>query len=580
MNVYTFDGTLYNGNVEKDFYTFCLGRNKKLLKFRTLQCLSYLKYIAGLISKTEYHEIFNSYLKDVENVDKEVEAFWETAEKKLIDWTQDWRLEDDVLISASPEFLLTAFAEKNNYTLYATKVDKNTGKIDGEVIYGEEKVTFFRDVFGNKPIIRFFGGSKADAHIAKIADRAYVIKNGRPAMWSNLKGKPKINKKAYKKVCEFEEAAFYRKFLPFVKGSPETYPTYSERLTEQYDRANIVVFSDSHADGKLGLQNVKDTVDFANNAPIKYDAVVNLGDIITPFGKQEKPFAYKKAEKVFALAKKSNRPFIFTKGNHDLNDWDNYPERVLTSEDWGNLFYNYAEKEYGIVRQTKQNGEKSTWHYYDIVDKKIRIIAVDMQDSDKNVLNDRGTCRLHGGNSWYVSNEQMNWISDVALNFDDKAEKDWGVVIVHHQYSNPRFHQSAADVLLDLCVAFNEQSTYSHSYKNPELSFFDMEVNADFTRYANEEQKPHIICWLLGHDHERKNEVKKGINIIWMIHGCCTSVSSDPRLARVLGTCTQNAFDVVNIDTRHRKIRIFAYGATTTCYGESGDRFLPDGLSY
>ena len=89
-----------------------------------------------------------------------------------------------------------------------------------------------------------------------------------------------------------------------------------------------------------------------------------------------------------------------------------------------------------------------------------------------------------------------------------------------------------------------------------------------------------VICWLLGHDHERKNFVYKGINIIYIIHGCGTSISSDPRLVRIPGTCTQNAFDVVNIDTLHRKIRVFGYGATTNCYGENGDRFLPDGLSY
>jgi hypothetical protein len=196
-------------------------------------------------------------------------------------------------------------------------------------------------------------------------------------------------------------------------------------------------------------------------------------------------------------------------------------------------------------------------------------------------VNEKGTCKYHGGNSWYISNEQMHWIVNEAFNFDDKPQKDWGIVLTLHMYPNkPAFHENAADVLLDICAAFNAQQTYSCHYRHEENSFFDLEINADFTRYEKEEKKPTVICWLLGHDHERKNFVRKGINIIYIMSSQAGNICGDPRLARIPGTCTQNSFDVVNIDTKHRKIRVFAYGAKTTCYGESGDRFLPDGLDY
>lgn len=588
MNAYKFDETLYKGDSARDFYFFCIKRNKSLFKFLPRQGAAFLKYALNRISKTQFTEEVYVFLTGIKDIDAEVKLFWETHEKNIKKWPADWRLADDVIISASPEFLLVPIAKKFKFALIATKVDKHTGKIAGEVCRGEEKVKRFRELYGTTPIIRFFTDSLTDAPLAGKADRAYMIKGERVIFWDEYIGKNKKpckkECKAYDKICSLEEDCFYRKFLPYSAGSPETFPTYSNRLTDQLGRVNIVYFADSHTDGiysHIHLDNVKRTVEFANNAPIEYDAVINAGDMITPFGKTPKEKAYKMADNFFRLAKKSRVPFIFTKGNHDLNDWDNYPNRVLTDKDWGQLFYNFAEETYGIVRQTKKSGEKSTWHYYDIEDKKIRIVAVDIQDSDKNMLNEKGVCRLHGGNSYYISNEQMNWIADTAFNFDDKCEKDWGIIITLHQYPKElKYHENAADVLLDLCVALNEQGTYSHKYQHKENSFFDMDVNADFTRYANEEGKPHMICWLLGHIHERKNEVRKGINMIYTINGSCDTTSSDPRVVRISGTCTQNSFDVVNIDTLHRKIRIFAYGAGTTCYGECGDRFLPDGLSY
>ncbi len=588
MNVYDFDGTLYTGDSTRDFCFFCLKRNKSLLKYLPGIAGAFLKYSFKQITKTQFKEKLYSFFNDIKDIDEEVKLFWEVHEKNLKNWFPDWIKMGGAIISASPEFLLEPMAKKLGLALIASRVDKHTGKTEGENCWGIEKVERFRKVYGGEFIKWFFSDSLSDSPLAEKAEFSYIVKGEKLIAWDVYTGKCKKPnrkaRKAYDRVVELENDNFYRKFLPYLKGSPESYPTYSDRISDQYSRANIVYFADSHTDGiytHLYLDNVRRTIEFANNSPIKYDAIINAGDIITPFGKTPKDKAYKMAEKFFNLAKESKVPFIFTKGNHDLNDWDNYPDRVLTDKDWGNLFLNDAEKNYKIVRQTKKSGEKSTWHYYDIEDKKIRIVAVDIQDSDKNVLNDKGICRLHGGNSWYISNEQMNWIADTAFNFDDKREKDWGIIITHHQYPrDPKFHQNAADVLLDLCVSLNEQGTYSHSYKHEDNSFFDMEVNADFTRYAKEDGKPHIICWLLGHDHERKHDIRKGINIIWTINGSCSTSSSDPRMVRIAGTCTQNSFDVVNIDTLHRKIRIFAYGAGTTCYGGCGDRFLPDGLDY
>ncbi|MBE7043422.1 MAG: hypothetical protein E7399_08075 [Ruminococcaceae bacterium] len=384
----------------------------------------------------------------------------------------------------------------------------------------------------------------------------------------------------YDEVVKAEEMRVYREWLPFCKGSPKRGLTYDD----QYDRVNLLFFTDSHIDFRNpeeSLDNVARTIAFANESPVPFDALVHGGDIITPFWKVEKEIALERARSFFALAKKSKAPFLFTKGNHDLNDWGNLPQWMLTDQDWGELFLDGAEERYGIVRQNKEDGNRSTWHYYDIEDKKIRIVVLDMQDTDKATLTEEGTVRYHGGESAYLSNEQMNWIVTDALDFHQKPEKDWGVIFVFHQYSERKdLHEPIIDKLLELCDAFQKQGTYTHQYKHPENSFFDLDILADFTSYAQWAQKPHMICWLLGHDHEDQYEIKHGFPIIRSLNHSATTVSGDARVVRVPGTVTQNSFDIVNIDPCHRKIRLFRYGAGVNCYGEGGNRFLPDGLSY
>ena len=385
----------------------------------------------------------------------------------------------------------------------------------------------------------------------------------------------------YDFICKVEEANLYKRFLPYSIGNPARHKTHDDF----YDRANFVFFSDSHIDfmnSDACMDNLKRTIAFSNESPIVFDAVINAGDAITPFSLQDKTLPLTYFKQFFDEAKKSRSPFLFAKGNHDMNCWWNKPENVITDSDYSNLFYWFSEENYGTVHQTKANGFRSTWNYYDVEKQKIRIVCVDVQDIDKTTTNEKGEVKYFGTDGRvYISNEQMNWIANVALNFDDKTEKDWGVIMVGHYFkeSHPDF-ENAGEKLLDLCVAFNNGDTYKHTYKHETNSFFDLDVDADYTRYKNLDKKPHMICWLLGHVHDDIHEIKKGIHLIYIRNASSSERSGDARVVRIPGTVTQNAFDIVNIDTRTRKIRMFRYGAGVNCYGEGGDRFLPDGLSY
>lgn len=384
----------------------------------------------------------------------------------------------------------------------------------------------------------------------------------------------------YSFVCDMEEASFLKRLLPYTIGSPR------ETLTcdDAYKRANILFFSDSHIDFRNpdeSFDNLKRTIDFANTAPFDICAVVNAGDAITPFGVRPKSDALERLEKFFAEAKRSNSPFIFAKGNHDTNDWNNLTENVLDDNDWSNIFYDFAEEKYGIVRQVKKNGSKSTWHYRDIEDMKIRIISVDVQDTDKKAKNEEGFCKYYGGKSFYISNEQINWIAHTALNFSDKQDKNWGVIVAFHQIPGDKDeYPNAVMGLLRMLSAFNKGEYYTFTHKNETNEFFDTDVSVDFGCVGDNDAKPHIICCLIGHFHEDRFELIEGINTIKILNSSCTDCCSDARVARIPGTVTQNCFSVLNIDTRKRKIRLFRYGAGVNCYGVGGDMFCPDGLDY
>ena len=388
-----------------------------------------------------------------------------------------------------------------------------------------------------------------------------------------------ITASEYDFICRLEEAETNRRFLPYSVGTPRR----SLTCDDAYPRTNIIFFSDSHTDFRNpaeSLDNASRVIDFSNRSKVVFDAVVNCGDAITPFGVLSKEDSYGRFTPFFGEMKKSRSPVIYSMGNHDLYDWGNYPQNVLDDRDLGKLFFDYAEENYGIVRQKRADGNKSVWHYYDIESQKIRIVSVNMQDSDKKTVNEEGKVRFYS--TFYVAQEQLQWLCDTALNFDDKKEKDWGVIFAMHQIPESKHEEypDAGEILIQRCSAFNKGKEFSYEFTSGEYPFFNLDVKADFSRYASCEKKPHMICWLLGHNHEDKHRVIDGINLIWTLNNSASTCCSDARLARITGTSTQNSFDIVNIDTRERRIRIFRYGAGLNCYGVGGDRFLPDGLEY
>ena len=176
INSYDFDGTIYDGDSSVDFYKFCLKKNKKILIQVPIQLFGLILYILKINDKTKFKEKVFSYLKRIDNVDKYVDEFWELNNKKIKKWYLKQKQITDVIISASPEFLLKPLEKRLHVSVIASIVDKKTGKFERKNCHDYEKIIRYEEKFKYK-IKAFYSDSiKADRAMLEYAKKAYLVK--------------------------------------------------------------------------------------------------------------------------------------------------------------------------------------------------------------------------------------------------------------------------------------------------------------------------------------------------------------------------------------------------------------------
>ena len=177
INAYDFDKTIYDGDSSVDFYLYCLKRNKKVLLSLPIQIYGLILYILGIIEKTEFKEYVFSYLKRIDDIDKYIKDFWKINYKKIKKWYLDQKEKSDVIISASPEFLLKSLEKKLNVKVIASKVNKKTGKFESKNCHDYEKIQRYQNETKNEyNIKKFYSDSiKSDYPMLEYAKEAYHV---------------------------------------------------------------------------------------------------------------------------------------------------------------------------------------------------------------------------------------------------------------------------------------------------------------------------------------------------------------------------------------------------------------------
>ena len=189
MNVFDFDKTIFHGDSTAKFYKYCLVKYPKTLKhLPSMVCAFAGYYILKKGTKTQCKEIFYRFLREIPDVDKAVEDFWSKNFDGIFDWYNKIHDSSDIVISASPEFLLEGVCQKLGVAkMMASPVDKKTGKYNGQNCHGEEKVRRFYEYLPQGEIDEFYSDSISDLPLAKISKKAFVItKNGEVKDWEEI----------------------------------------------------------------------------------------------------------------------------------------------------------------------------------------------------------------------------------------------------------------------------------------------------------------------------------------------------------------------------------------------------------
>ena len=196
MNVYDFDGTIYSKNSTVDFAFWCMNRQPSLYFTYSFEVLkAYILYKKGSLPTYKLQHKLFSFLKKVEDFDKQIERYWDKNEHKIAAWYLAQKKADDLIISASPACIIAPIAERLGVNYAATEYDRDSGVFVNNLMYAKEKARYIFDN-GFPKIDNFYSDSLSDTPLALCAEKAYLVTHSA----SKVTEWPELDKKTVEKV--------------------------------------------------------------------------------------------------------------------------------------------------------------------------------------------------------------------------------------------------------------------------------------------------------------------------------------------------------------------------------------------
>lgn len=190
VNVYDFDKTILPYDSTEHFFAYCVRRWPRVVG----PALRAVPMVPGMklrwTTKTRVKEVFYRFLTQVPDIDAAVEDFWRTRFSDLNDWYLAQMRPDDIISSASPDFLLRPVTTRLGVRLIASRVDKYSGWTLGENNHGEEKVRRLEKEYPGLGIAEFYSDSLSDAPLARLAERAFLVKGQCLSPWPERSLRP------------------------------------------------------------------------------------------------------------------------------------------------------------------------------------------------------------------------------------------------------------------------------------------------------------------------------------------------------------------------------------------------------
>ena len=257
---------------------------------------------------------------------------------------------------------------------------------------------------------------------------------------------------------------------------------------------------------------------------------------------QQKKFAIK-------ALRKASIPTFINVGNHDNGSpsWKRdfngkvFPENIITNEEFKD-FYSTKEKLFDEVRE-----EDSLYFYKDFPDKKIRVVGINTNDNNQDVLNSDGSYKYGSHDHFAVQEKQLKWLADVAL----KIPADYQVLMFGHC-------PLQADIFDNRECIVNIIESFILGTNQPIKSVLaDHEV--DFTTSFSAQGPQTFIGYICGHYHDEGFNTF-GNSVKFTQARCLNSCFNDETL---INTENEDAWSVVSVDTDVKKVDLIGFGRAT-----------------
>ena len=178
MNGYDFDDTIFSGNSMCRFAIFCSLRLPYMILFTPVLLVAVCLRGLRILDKNRYLHLISLYVALVPHTERFVAKFWDRNMRRIKPWYLAQRRDDDVIISASPQFLVEEACRRLGIRCIATQLSPVSARLYGKHCYGEEKVEVYKQIFGDQPLATYYSDSLSDTPMFQLAERGYFVDGG------------------------------------------------------------------------------------------------------------------------------------------------------------------------------------------------------------------------------------------------------------------------------------------------------------------------------------------------------------------------------------------------------------------
>lgn len=184
MNVYDFDNTIYDGESALDFFFYYIKKTPWLVKYIPKVFHALFKYKLGRITAEQaldnYGFLVEDYFAKIDDPVADAEDFWNKHEKNIKPFYAKLHRDDDVIITASPEYSVKIICERLGISsCIGSVIDFENCKIT-RLCMRRFKIPAFLEAFPDAHIENFYTDSeKNDAPLIEMADHAFIVKGSK-----------------------------------------------------------------------------------------------------------------------------------------------------------------------------------------------------------------------------------------------------------------------------------------------------------------------------------------------------------------------------------------------------------------